>query len=343
MKPAVLFVLTLALALAAAQAQAEPAATPHELIARLGVQVRQRLESPRPGGTAEDAERAVAGEIAALIHGAPGHALLTQADHRGRTPLTMAVSDGYVLVVQALLTDASVRQKINQPDSRGQTAWMLAQFAPGMTLVACQPGALTLDRYPLLTPYLRRMALLMAARKSPVVAISQALEAAGAQVQPDAARQAWLARCPNATPELRQALAANGDLLNTLVNDALDRQMRFNKAYAAGQASIPQRPPQNMQFIAADGEPEPFAKLQCPRAPRPALRGALNWTGTVRFHVVAATRAGVVEVADITAQSSDNPSAVVIDHLRGELVRTLAGYQCEGDHVFNQAFEFKIK
>lgn len=340
MKRAALFVLTVALA---SSSFATTATTPRVLIERLGVQIRQALTTPKPERTPEDIERAVAGEIAALVHASPGHASLTESDHRGRTPLTLAVSDGYALVVQALLTDASVRQKINQPDDRGQTAWMVAQFAPGMTLVACQPGALTLDRYPLLTPYLRRMAMLMAARKSTVVAISQALEASGAAVAPDAARQAWLARCPNTAPELRQALAAQGDLLNTLVTDALDRQMRFNKAYAAGQASIAQRPPQNMRFVAADGEPEPFTTLRCPKAPRPALRGALNWTGTVSFEVVAVTRAGVVEVADITSQSSDSASAVVVDHLRSELVRTLAGYQCEGDHVFNQSFQFKIQ
>lgn len=343
MKPAALFLLTLTLLLACASAHAEAATPPGELIDRLGLQLRQSPSITRPNERPrDDTERAVAGEISALIHAAPGHASLTTADAQGRTPLMQAASDGYLLVVKALLTDASVRRAINQPDAAGETAWMKAQFAPGVTLVACQPGALTLERYPLLAPYLLRMEALMFAGRSTIVAITQALEEAGADRDGDAARRAWLARCPNTAPELRAALA-RGDLQTTLVNDALDRQLRFSRTFAAGLASIAQRPPSEMKFIAPGSRTQSISALRCPSLPRPTLAGALNWSGTLRLHVVASTRAGVVEVADITVLSDDDTQPFVVDHFRGALIRALSAYQCEGDHVFEQEFRFKFE
>lgn len=338
MKHAALFALSLALT-----AAAHAGTAPRLLIDRLGLQTRQALAAPSADRTPQDIEREVAGEIAALVHASPGHVSLTETDAHGRTPLMLAVSGGYLQIVQALLTDASVRRQINQTAPRGETAWMLAQFAPGMTLAACQPGVLTLDRYPLLAPYLRRMAMLMTARKSVVVAIAQALEEAGAQAVPEAARARWLARCPNSTPALREALATDGDLLNTLVNEALARQLSFNKAYAAGLASIPQRPPQHMRFIDAAATPSQARTLRCPRMPAPAMRGALGWAGNLRLKAVAATRAGVVEVVDISVLSDAPPDTAVVDHFRGAIVRALAGYHCEGDQVFEQEFSFRIE
>lgn len=333
-----LFVLGL-LPLAAA---AQP--TPHQLIGRLGVDIRQAIEDPRRSRAPEDVERAVAQQIEALARSPEGAAALTKRDAQGRTPLMLAVAGAYPLVVKALLADPGVKRTINESNAVGETAWMLAKTAPAMTLMACQPGALTLDRYPLLPPYLARMTVLLKAKTSPVVAIVQALEESGARIDPAAAARAWLARCPNAAPELRQALAG-GDLLNTLVNDALQRQTAFNRAHREGSAALPQKPPVDMRFItAADGPPEPHLRdASCGSKPRPTLRGALNWSGTLLFKVAFATRAGVVEVADFTVLSAPAPAPHVVDHFRGALIQALAGYQCEGDHVFEQEFQFKVQ
>jgi len=335
--PAVLLLLLSALA----GANAEPARTPRQLIDGLGVEIRQILEAPKPGRTPEDAERAVAEQIAALARSSPGDDALIATDVQGRTPLMLAVSGAYPLVVKALLGDPIVKVRINARDKAGDTAWMVAKLAPAMTLVACQPGALTLERQPLLSPYLRRMATLMDSKKSAVVAIVQMLEDAGAEAAPDAARKAWLARCPNTTPELRKALA-NGELQHTLINEALDRQLAFNKAYGAGLMTLPQRPPHDMRFISAAREPGRNSDYHCPRMQPPAIRGALSWSGSVRFNTVFATRAGVVEVVDFTVLSDGEPPPAVVNHFRSLLVRTLAGYQCEGDHVFEQEFRFKV-
>lgn len=330
-----------ALLLAPALAHGQSATTPMQWIDGLGVEIRQRLEKPTPAGTPEDAEKAVAERITELVRGSPGTPSLTEADSAGRTPLMRAAADAYPLIVKALLADPGVQRNINAANADGETAWMLAQFAPSVTLAACQPGALTLERFPLLPPYLRRMAVLVGAPKSPTAAISQALLDAGATADPALAKQAWLARCPNAAPELRQALA-QGELLPTLVNHALSRQAAFNKAYREGSASLAEKPPAGMRFLREAGDIQGAQSLNCTRRPAPELRGALNWSGRITLKVVAATRAGVVEVADITlAAGAAEPH--VVDHFKGAILRALALYECEGEHVFRQELQFKVE
>jgi len=214
-------------------------------------------------------------------------------------------------------------------------------------------GLLTLDRYPLLRPYIRRMLTLMKGEDSATTAIVRALEAAGARPDPDAARRAWLARCPNAAPELRAAID-KGPLLSMLTKDAFARQVAFNKALRDGDPTIPERPPQGMKFVPAravravsGATPVPPAmdakRVNCTRTTPPALRGALGWSGTLMLRARIATRAGVVEGVDFTVMSDGDPAPHVVDFFRGTVVRALASYQCEGDHVFEQDFQFKVE
>lgn len=337
---------TLALLLTAAAVpawgQAKAPATPTQLIDRLGVQVHQALEDRRTGLTPDGVEAAVAAQITALARRSVGDDALVATDAQGRTPLMLAVSGGYAAVVEALLADPVVRLRIDARNAAGETAWMIASTAPSMTLMACQPGLLTLERHALLAPYLRRMSQLVAHKKSPIARIQQALEDAGAERAPDAARRAWLARCPNASPELRLALAGD-DLLRTLVNDALQRQMAFNKAYRSGLVTLPQRPPPDMRFVTAPARVLAVGDMTCPRMVPPTLPGSLDWTGSLRLQARIATRGGIVEAVDLGVQADDGTPAIVIDHFRSLLIRTLAAYQCEGEHVFEQEFVFRVQ
>ncbi|MDR7295266.1 hypothetical protein J2X16_000587 [Pelomonas aquatica] len=328
--------------LAAQAAHAEPPPTPRQLIDRLGVETRQLLEEPRNDRTPADAERAVAEQITAWARRSPGDEALIDGDDQGRTPLMLAASGAYPLVVKALLGDPIVKALVNTKDAAGQTAWMHASFAPGLTLVSCQPGTLTLDRYPLLRPYLLRMSALLKSKDSPLVGIARLLEDAGARPDPEGARRAWLARCPNTPAELRQALA-NGAMLKTLVDDAVSRQTAFSKTLREGIAGTPQTPPEGMKFITVrDGQAKKAARLSCVRKPAPPLRGALPWSGELTFKTLVATRAGIVEAVDFELVSPGTPDLHVVQYFRSAIVQALAAYQCEGDHVFEQVFHFKV-
>jgi hypothetical protein len=323
---------------------------PRHIVERLGVEIRQILAAATPDRTPEDAERAAAAQITALIRREPGHLSLTEPDARGQTALMLAANGGYPLVVDALLADPGVKLAVNAVDKRGQTAWMIANFAPALTLAACQPGALTRERYILLPPYLLRMAHLLKTQAAGLGAIVQSLEAAGAEPQPEAAKRAWLARCPNASPELRAALE-QGPLMQTLVAHAIARQSEFNKTAQESVRSLPMRPPKDMRFISGErehgarlaGAPLGIHQMVCSRMRKPEIP-RISWAGEILLHATVSTNAGIVEVADIDVISvkGDKPEAAG-EFFRGLVLQALAGYECEGNVVFEQQFHFSVK
>lgn len=337
--------ILLVLFIALPQARAETDKTPRQLIETLGVDVRQILEARKPDKTPEDAERAVAAQITALSQASPGHLSLTEVDQHGHTPLMLAASGGYPLVVAALLADPAVKLRINVRDEDGATVWMHASFAPTLTLAACQPGVLTAERSVLLPPYLRRMGHLLKTQGTAIGAVIRQLEEADAVQEPDEAKRVWLARCPNAAPELRAALA-QGELMSTLIKQAVSRQSAFNKAALANIANVPARPPADMKFIAGTPVERPISKLlsvdemACLRRPLPPVPN-MEWSGEILLEVILQTRAGVVEAADFRVLGKP-PETRVVEAFREVLLGTLSGYQCLGDHVFKQEFQFKF-
>jgi hypothetical protein len=327
-------------------AQAQAARTPRQLIEDLDLEVRRIVASSKPDRTPEDAQRAVADEIAALVRSAPGHLSLTDIDERGRTPLMLAARGTYPLVVQALLADPAVKLRVNQPDADGANAWMLANFAPTVTLVACEPGTLTRERYVLLPPYLRRMAHLMKTKGAAIAEVINLLQQAGADADEEAAKRLWLVQCPNATPALREALADNR-LMQTLVNEALARLREFNETALKDVKLLPDKPPKDMKFVrsdkGSDGRLLPSLAIEqfaCPHMERPKV-AMLQWSGSVVIRAVVRTRAGFVEAVDFETISKYPPPAKIVDYFHAVILEALSGYECKGDRGFEQEFQFR--
>lgn len=341
----------LLLTLAALQPlHAQDTGTPRQLIEKLDLEVRRLLQDPKAARTPEQAEQAVADAIAALAARSPGHLSLTDADDRGRTPLMLAARGPYPRVVQALLADPAVRLRVNQPDADGATAWMLAGFAPALTLPACEPGMLTRQRYALLVPYLRRMAQLLKTQAEPLGQVIAQLQRAGADTDGEAAKRSWLARCPNATPALREALAA-GELTPTLVQASTRALSDFSETARKDVKLLPDKPPAGMRFVHGDrdrhGQALPaldIERMNCERMPKPEVTTTMPWAGSYLVRVVARTRAGVVEAVDLEPQKRGSrfTDPEVIGYLNGLVLTALSGYECLGDKTFEQEFKFVI-
>lgn len=344
---AALLCLTLMLGVA----QAQPAATPRQLIDNLGLDVRHLLQTPDLKRTPEAAERDVAEHIKALIRTTPGHPSLTAIDSRGRTPLMLAAGHGYALIVETLLSDPSVRLTVDVADADGETAWMLASFALPITLPACQPGNLTVERQNLMAPYLRRMTHVARTGFTAVYATVAALEAAGAQRRPDEAKRAWLTRCPNTDTDLHGALA-EGELTPALIKAAVTRQNEYARATRAARPKVAQRPPKDMRFIPEGQTRDTFQLVSqlarepglCRVLPKPQLQDELAWDGQIVLRAIVSTRGGVVEAVDVERLSINGDRQEAVTHyFRHVVLNALAGYECEGDFVFEQEFHFAVR
>ncbi|PTT79785.1 hypothetical protein DBR42_20725 [Pelomonas sp. HMWF004] len=253
--------------------------------------------------------------------------------------------------MQALLTDPAVKLSVNQADGDGATAWMLASFAPALTLPSCQPGTLTRQRYVLLPPYLLHMAQLLKTGADPVALVVRQLQLAGADTDAEAAKRLWLKQCPNATPALREALAT-GELLPTLVNEAVRSLRDFNETAQKDVNLLPTSPPPSMKFVhegrGANGKPLPAIDIEdmaCDHMEKPELKSSVSWSGTYVLRAVARSRAGVVEAVDLDPISSARrqPPPRIMDYLHGAVLKALSAYRCKGDHAFSQEFQFIIR
>jgi hypothetical protein len=341
----------LLLALATLQPlHAQEARTPRQLIEALDLEVRQLLQA-KAERTPEKAEQAVAEAIAALASRSPGHLSLTDSDSRGRTPLMLAARGPYPLIVQALLADPTVKLSVNQKDADGASAWMLASFAPALTLLSCEPGLLTRERYVLLPPYLQHMAQLLTTGAAPVGLVVSQLQLAGADTDVETAKSLWLQQCPNATPALREALAT-GELLPTLVNEAVRSLREFNDTAQKDVKLLPASPPPGMKFVQGERGPNgrtlptlDIEDMVCEHMQKPELQGMVPWSGSYIVRAIVRTRAGVVEAVDLEPMTSYRklPMPRIVDYFNSVVLRALSGYRCKGDHAFSQEFQFNVR
>lgn len=95
--------------------------------------------------------------------------------------------------------------------------------------------------------------------------------------------------------------------------------------------------------VAAPPKPagRPNAKMVCTKMGTPEMP-AVNWSGTALYKAVATVKAGRVTSVEISAQSGGvdrKAQRMLIAAIESTLRET---YECPGDHVFEQEFQFKI-
>jgi len=103
-----------------------------------------------------------------------------------------------------------------------------------------------------------------------------------------------------------------------------------------------------MQFVRDKPLPPPKVKRMrwegpwCLEMPKPNLELIHGWRGHAVLQAIVDTRAGVVEAVDFDLLTPGANHFIVQD-LKEEVIKALAGYRCEGDYVFVQQFAFQVK
>ncbi|MBO9478881.1 hypothetical protein J7382_15140 [Shimia sp. R11_0] len=113
-------------------APATPPSDAHQVITTLSKDIYRLSE--RSGGTPEQWRTLEERALTALKHleGQSPETLVAQ-DAKGRTPLMLAASAGYLPIVRALLENASVTASIEHKNPEGADAYDLALLAAGST------------------------------------------------------------------------------------------------------------------------------------------------------------------------------------------------------------------
>lgn len=331
-----------------------PPESPTGWIQRLEVEHRLLLEKQATQAQLTEAEERVADKFKALIAKEPGHWSLTERDANGNTPLTLAVAGAHLSLVQALLTDASVRVEINQPLPNGATPWILANIAPRATLMACQPVNLSIDRLPLLAPYWDQLRALISDPRKPIFSIPAALIEAGAVPDLGALRSFWRARCPRAPEQGMVELESTNQPLTTLVKQSIaafkevaamagkPRITATDVSMKTGSGLFPNfvTKASDAATLPAEFDPSHILK-RCFRLSEPELPRFLNWSGTIQLEVTAQVEAGFVTGAEVAVEGkavADNTrivfSAITIEALRK--------YLCGGQFAFKRTFIYVI-
>lgn len=332
--------LLIALGLAAGSALAQP--SPTQLIRELGAQTRAAADGRVDH--AQAAEAAAAAQVRTLVEQNPGHAALTEPDANGATPLMQAAVNGYAEVVDALLADAGVRAGIDRLDRQGASAWMLSQFARPLTLLSCHPQAATRERALLWLPLQRRAAYFVHGQTTAFERIGTALVKAGARADVAAAKAAWLARCPGHDAATAARIAQADNLLVPLLRDSESRLSAFLQALRANElptllntaSPIVARPPKPANAAASPKAGMICTKMERPQAP------PINWRGEVTLQLTAEVHAGLPAVAQIRVIDGHlDPRTEAVMHTM--LLQALSGYDCPGDHLFDQEFRFKVQ
>lgn len=214
-------------------AQSAPAESVRDWMDSLSGPINRISQTTGDWAQQRQIEERVAAKVRERIKADPEHPGLVDKTKGGSTVLMHASLNGYALVVEALLESPAVRRELEASNSTGATAWILSNFAWKQAAWVCAPSILDHDNPFSAAQYIIQSQYYTKAPESPYVRIRNALAGAGARQDLQAAKNAWLANCPPAKPEVIARVRASEDLLQSLLLEA-DASLANFQSRAAG-------------------------------------------------------------------------------------------------------------
>jgi hypothetical protein len=143
----------------------------------------------------------------------------------GQTPLIAAAYNGYRQVVVALLESEVVRQRINDRDKSGGTAWLYANMALRQSAFACNPSILS--NVFAWEPLMVTQFFYIHAPESPYRAIRTVLQGKGADGTLEDAKRFWIEQCKREDARTKNRIEQSNDVLDTATKIGIEAFTQF--------------------------------------------------------------------------------------------------------------------
>lgn len=204
---------------------AEPNANAHQIIKAL----KNRLYAiGETSGNLEKfiaAEKSAADKIRAIISNNDRDPALIEKNKKDMTPLTSAAMMGYVKIAEALLESSLVVDHIDEPDVRGISPWVYANFGLRQSIFACNPTIA--QNFYAWVPVFVTMPFYFQTKPYPQV--RRLLASKGAKVDMEKAKQLWTQTCKRQSAETRSKVANGTDLLEVVTMEGAKTMMSLLK------------------------------------------------------------------------------------------------------------------
>jgi hypothetical protein len=221
-----------------------PSETPHQIIVALAQRVYAIGETTVSVTQALEAEKTAAGRIREYAVGASTNGLV-ETDADGQTPLIAAALNGYPQVAAALLETQVVRERIDDRDRKGGSAWIYANMALRESIGACNPSVfVSVFAW---EPVMVNQFFYLQAAENPYLAVRRLLESKGARGTLQEAKRFWVDQCKREEASTKEKIAQSSDVLDTAIaagTEALSRfmvelQQKSQRQMAPSQGKVP--------------------------------------------------------------------------------------------------------
>jgi hypothetical protein len=201
-----------------------PNETPHQIIVALAQRMYAIGETTASVAQALEAEKTAAGRIREYAVAASTNGLV-ETDADGQTPLIAAALNGYPQVAAALLETQVVRERIDDRDRTGGSAWIYANMALRESIGACNPSVfVSVFAW---EPVMVNQFFYLQAAENPYLAVRRLLESKGARGTIEEAKRFWVDQCKREDASTKEKMAQSSDVLATAIAAGTEALSRF--------------------------------------------------------------------------------------------------------------------